>query len=76
MNILKLKDERILPEALVNFVALFGWSPVRSNGEKFNEVMDLSDIIELFSIDQLTKGNAKVNDLKLYYFNKLHLAKS
>lgn len=75
LNILKLKDEGILPEALVNFVALFGWSPVRSNGEKFNEVMDLSDIIELFSIDQLTKGNAKVNDLKLYYFNKLHLAK-
>ncbi|KAF6067080.1 glutamate--tRNA ligase [Candida albicans] len=75
LNILKLKDEGILPEALVNFVALFGWSPVRSNGEKFNEVMDLSDIIELFSIDQLTKGNAKVNDSKLYYFNKLHLAK-
>lgn len=75
LNILKLKDEGILPEALINFVALFGWAPVRENGEKFNEFMSLDEIISYFSVDQLTKGNAKVNDLKLYYFNKLHLTK-
>lgn len=75
LNILKLKDEGILPEALINFVALFGWAPVRENGEKFNEFMSLDEITNLFSVDQLTKGNAKVNDLKLYHFNKLHLTK-
>ncbi|RCK59006.1 Glutamate--tRNA ligase, mitochondrial [Candida viswanathii] len=75
LNILKLKEEGVLPEALVNFVTLFGWAPVRESGEKFNEVMNLDEIVKRFSLDQLTKGNAKVSELKLYHFNKLHLTK-
>ncbi|EGW34352.1 uncharacterized protein SPAPADRAFT_135245 [Spathaspora passalidarum NRRL Y-27907] len=73
LNIYSLKEKGVLPEALVNFVALFGWAPVRENpGESVSEVMDLQEIVSQFSIDHLTKGNAKVSDSKLNYLNKEH----
>lgn len=77
IGILSMKRKGILPEAVVNFCALFGWSPPRPvSGVKTSEVMTLKDLIEKFSLDYLTKGNAKVNDSKLYFFNKHHLTAS
>ncbi|KAG2733949.1 hypothetical protein G9P44_003474 [Scheffersomyces stipitis] len=77
IGILSLKEKGILPEALVNFVALFGWSPVRdAPGVSANESMSLEEIEEKFSLDHLTRGNAKVNDSKLFFFNKHHLHKA
>lgn len=73
IGILSMKDRGILPEAVVNFVSLFGWSPPRLEGVKSNESMTLQEIVDKFSLDNLTKGNAKVNDSKLYFFNKHHL---
>lgn len=74
-GILDMKRE-ILPEALVNFVALFGWSPPRLiPGKPVSEVMSMDELIQKFSLDNLTKGNAKVSDSKLLYFNKHHLIK-
>lgn len=74
-GIISLAD-KVLPEALVNFVALFGWSPPRLvPGEPVSEVMNMNELIEKFSLNNLTKGNAKVNDSKLYYFNKHHFQK-
>ncbi|CAH2350272.1 glutamate--tRNA ligase, mitochondrial [[Candida] railenensis] len=77
MGVLSLRDEQgILPEALVNFVALFGWSPPRLHaGVSTSEVMSLEELIQSFSLDNLTKGNAKVTEEKLKYFNKMHLQK-
>lgn len=65
------ESKNILPEALVNFVALFGWSPVRrdSVGVPISEVFSLSELEKQFSLEGLTKGNAKVDDKKLVYFN-------
>ena len=74
IGILSMREKGILPEALVNFCALFGWSPPRP--EKFkttSEIMTLPELVKQFSLDNLTKGNAKVNDSKLYFFNKHHL---
>lgn len=76
-GIIQLRNSDILPEALINFVALFGWSPPRLvPGESVSEVMTMKDLIENFSLDNLTKGNAKVNDSKLYFFNKRHIKDS
>ncbi|KAG7192158.1 Glutamate--tRNA ligase mitochondrial [Scheffersomyces spartinae] len=76
IGILSMKEKGILPEALVNFVSLFGWSPPRiQQGVSSNETMSLTEIVQKFSLDNLTKGNAKVNDSKLYFFNKYHLHK-
>lgn len=74
IGILSMKELGILPEALLNFSALFGWSPPRpEKGKTESEVMTLSDLVLRFSLDHLTKGNAKVNDNKLFFFNKSHL---
>lgn len=73
-GVLSMRNQGILPEALTNFCALFGWAPPRP--EKFkttSEVMTMKQLIEQFSLDHLTKGNAKVNDQKLHFFNKHHL---
>ena len=74
IGIMSMKKKGILPEAVVNFCALFGWSPPRLvSGISTSELMTLKDLIEKFSLDYLTKGNAKVNDSKLHFFNKNHL---
>ncbi|CAN6615940.1 glutamate--tRNA ligase, mitochondrial [Trichomonascus vanleenenianus] len=61
----------ILPEALVNFVALFGWSPNRGDavGECISEIFTLDELVKQFALDGLTKGNTKVDDKKLMHFN-------
>lgn len=64
-----LANKGILPEALVNFVALFGWSPVENT--RNTEVLTLNELINEFTLDGLTKGNAKVDDKKLDHFNQV-----
>lgn len=73
IGILSMKEKGILPEALTNFCALFGWSPPRADKVSTSEVMTLAELEARFSLNNLTKGNAKVNDNKLHYFNKHHL---
>lgn len=53
-----------LPEALVNFIALLGWSP-GSDREK----MSLAEMVELFSIERIGRTNAKFDREKLLAFN-------
>ncbi|CDO95693.1 unnamed protein product [Kluyveromyces dobzhanskii CBS 2104] len=64
----------ILPEALINFSALFGWAPPRDLASAKHECFNLDELVQLFDLNNLTKGNAKVDDKKLYYFNKHYLA--
>jgi len=59
----------ILPQAMVNFLALLGWSP----GNDI-EVMTVPEIVERFSVEGLSK-NAAVFDLKkLEWMNGQHLS--
>lgn len=70
-------NKGIVPQALVNFVALFGWSPPRpEKGKKVTEVMSLDEMTEKFRLDNMTKGNVKVSENKLFFFNKQHLPQS
>lgn len=76
IGVLSMKGKGILPEALINFCALFGWSPPRlTPGVSSSEALTLQEMIGKFSLDNLTKGNAKVNDLKLYFLNKTYLTR-
>lgn len=75
MNISQLKDKGILPEALVNFCALLGWSPPRELSSKNHECFTLSELEKLFNLNNLTKGNVKVDERKLLFFNKHYLSK-
>ena len=62
-----------LPEAVVNFLALLGWSPV---GEQ--EIFSSAELIELFSLDHVAKNPAvfdidKLNWINSHYLKRLDL---
>ena len=62
------RNEGILPEAMVNFLALLGWSP---GGDR--EVMTLAEMVELFSVEGLQKKAAIFDPKKLEWMNGQHL---
>ena len=69
-SVIGLREMGVLPEALLNFVALLGWSPPREQGQSQSECYSLSELVKLFNLDHLTKGNVKVDTKKLWYFNR------
>lgn len=74
-SVLALKEKGVLPEALIPFVALLGWSPPRTISETTNEYYSIEELIKLFNLNHLTKGNVKVDTKKLWFFNKHFLQK-
>ena len=72
-SVLKFKEKGVLPEALVNFSVLFGWSPPRELSSKNHECFTMLEFEKLFNLNYLTKGNAKVDEKKLWFFNKHYL---
>jgi glutamyl-tRNA synthetase len=59
-----------LPSAVVNFVALLGWSPPNNDEELF---YTMKDIYKVFSLRHLNKSASIVDPVKLIHFNKLHM---
>jgi glutamyl-tRNA synthetase len=59
----------LLPGAMLNFLALLGWSP---GGDR--EVMTLEEMVELFSVDGLQKKAAIFDPKKLEWMNGQHLS--
>src|SRR5205085_7731470 len=57
-----------IPEAMVNFLALLGWSPGADR-----EVMSRDEMTALFDIDRISGGDAVFNPEKLDWFNSQHL---
>ena len=62
------RDLGYLPEALVNFLALLGWSP----GDN-REVMPLDEIVKGFTLDDVVKHAAIFDLNKLGWMNKEYL---
>jgi len=60
-----------LPEVMVNFVALLGWSP----GED-REKMTLDEMVELFRLDDVSRSAAKFDRDKLVAFNTQAVAEA
>ena len=65
------RDRGILPEAMVNFLALLGWSP----GDE-REVMDRPELVEAFSLDRVLKSSAVFDAEKLEWLNGEHIKRS
>jgi glutamyl-tRNA synthetase len=59
-----------LPEAMVNFLALLGWSP-GSNQELFSR----DELTRAFRLEGIGGGNAVFNPEKLEWFNQQHIAR-
>jgi glutamyl-tRNA synthetase len=60
----------VLPEAMLNFLALLGWSP---GGDR--EVMTVDEMVALFTTDALLKKAAVFDPQKLDWMNGQHLAR-
>jgi glutamyl-tRNA synthetase len=60
-----------LPEALLNFLALLGWSP----GDGDREVFSRDELVSRFTIDGISGGNAILNPEKLDWFSQQHMAR-
>ena len=65
------RHQGILPSAMVNFLALLGWSP---GGDR--EVMTLEEMVQLFSTDGLQKKAAIFDPKKLEWMNGQHLSRT
>ena len=59
-----------LPEAIVNFLALLGWSPV---GEQ--EILTVEELIQQFSMDRVAKNPAVFDIEKLNWINAQYMKK-
>ncbi|MEC7837632.1 MAG: glutamate--tRNA ligase [Chloroflexota bacterium] len=62
------KDQGYLPEALLNFLALLGWSP----GDN-SEIMSVDEIIGKFSIDRILGHPAVFDPEKLEWMNGTYI---
>jgi nondiscriminating glutamyl-tRNA synthetase len=67
-NVLDWRDDGYLPETLVNYVALLGWTPADNR-----EIFDRHELIEAFSIDRLGQSAAKFDIKKLQWLNGQHI---
>ncbi len=65
------RERGILPEAMVNFLALLGWSP--GDGR---EIMGRDELIEAFSLDRVLTKSAVLDTAKLEWINGQYIAAS
>ncbi|KAB2951437.1 glutamate--tRNA ligase [Heliorestis acidaminivorans] len=67
-SIVNYREQGYLPEALVNFLVLLGWSP---EGEE--EIFSLEALTELFSLERVAKNPAVFDLDKLNWLNGLYI---
>ena len=66
-----LKDQGFLTDAILNYVALLGWSPRGDIAEK--EVFSLDELAKAFDLAGMSKSPAIFDIEKLTHFNALYL---
>ena len=68
-SVMEYAKQGVLPEAMVNFLALLGWSPGAGDCELFGR----EELAGLFSLHGISGGNAVFNQEKLDWFNQQHI---
>ncbi|HLG56840.1 MAG TPA: glutamate--tRNA ligase [Vicinamibacterales bacterium] len=69
-SVTEYRTQGYLPAAMVNFLALLGWSP----GDD-RELMTTAELIEAFTLDGISGGNAVFNTEKLDWMNGQYIAR-
>jgi len=62
------REAGYFPEAVVNFLSLLGWNPGTEQ-----EIFTMQELIELFSLDRVSKSGAKFDYEKGKWFNHKYL---
>lgn len=64
------REEGYFPEALINFLALLGWSPTEDK-----EILSLDEMIKEFDLHKVHKAGARFSKEKAEWFNHQYLQK-
>lgn len=67
-SVTEYKRQGYLPQAMVNFLAMLGWSPGNDQ-----EVFTRDELIRAFSLEGISSSNAVFNPEKLDWFNSQHI---
>jgi glutamyl-tRNA synthetase len=70
-RVIEFKERGYLPEAVLNYIALLGWS-----FDDSREFFALKELQELFSLDRLNKAPAVFDYKKLDWFNGMYIRKA
>jgi glutamyl-tRNA synthetase len=62
------RDQGYLPETLINFIALLGWSPADDR-----ELFSLAELVEQFGFEHVNRAGAVFDRDKLNWMNQQHL---
>jgi nondiscriminating glutamyl-tRNA synthetase len=71
-SIRNFRDSGVLPEALLNYLALLGWAP--SGGDR--EIFSKQDLVEAFDLERVTPSSAIFDMEKLYWLNRHYIKES
>jgi len=66
-SIRELREEGFLPEGVVNYLALLGWSP------RGDEIKTLDELIEEFSLEDVSPSPSAYDPAKLRWINRQHI---
>ena len=69
-SVSEMRAQGILPEALVNFLALLGWSPPDEQ-----EVLGCDELLGAYDVNDLSPANAVFDATKLEWLNGQHMAR-
>jgi glutamyl-tRNA synthetase len=69
-SVMEYAKQGYLPEAMVNFLTLLGWSPGGND-----EVFSREQLIAVFALEGISGGDAVFNAEKLDWFNQQHIAR-
>jgi nondiscriminating glutamyl-tRNA synthetase len=68
-SIANFREMGVLPEALVNYLALLGWAPPGGN----REIFSLQELTKEFSLERITPSSAVFDMEKLYWLNRHYI---
>jgi len=63
------RDMGVLPEALVNYLALLGWAPPGGT----REIFSMGELVKEFSLERVTPSPAVFDMEKLYWLNRHYI---
>jgi len=69
-SVMEYETQGCLPEAMMNFLALLGWSP---GGNQ--EIFTRDELVAAFSLEGISGGNAVFNPEKLDWFNQQYIVR-
>ncbi|WP_110168902.1 glutamate--tRNA ligase [Luteitalea pratensis] len=67
-SVMEYSAQGVVPEAMVNFLALLGWSPGTDQ-----ELFSADELVERFDLEGISGGNAVFNPEKLEWMNNQHI---